>query len=347
MRRSLFFFLFIANCTLCFAQKLEWSVDFSTIFDNREGDNKMTDTRTFFQTQLAPEIGISLLDGRHRLMGGIVWTQPIGCEWDGHRLSPTLYYRYTGPKGWDMALGMFPRSLLHTPMPDYIWNDSTYYTQHNIRGAMASYTGRNGYFEAIVDWRAMQSATQREAFNIITRGEYQRPQSKFIAGGLVMMNHFALTKPANPDDHIVDNFIVNPYIGLDLTRSTGLDSLTFRLGALTSITRNRAYEKWKIPTGARLQVDLAWKWFRWHNVSYIGGRLFPYYHEFGALLDQGEPYYQSKWYNRTTLQGIIFDNRYVNLRASLDFNLAENNFTFYQRIILRVYFDSSNCKPTL
>ncbi len=31
-----------------------WDVDFSTVFDNREGDSKYTDTRTYFQTQLAP-----------------------------------------------------------------------------------------------------------------------------------------------------------------------------------------------------------------------------------------------------------------------------------------------------
>lgn len=344
MRRHILIFLCLP-AFLCaksiVAQHVEWSVDFSTIFDNREGDNKITDTRTFFQTQLSPEVGLSLLDGQHRLMGGIVWTQPIGCEWEGHRLSPTLYYRYAGSRGWSFTMGMFPRTLMYKNMPDYIWNDSIYYAQRNIRGAMVTYAGDNGYFEAVVDWRAMQSDTRREAFNIITRGEYQRPTSGFLIGAVAMMNHFALTHPARPDDHIVDNFIVNPYVGIDISRSTGLDSLVFRLGALSSITRNRAESKWKVPVGAWLDVNLEWRWFRWHNVTYIGGRLFPYYQEFGALLDLGEPYYQSKWYNRTSLQGTIIDNQYVNLRASLDFNIAPDNFTFYQRLILRVYIDSS------
>ena len=51
------------------AQRLEWNVDFNTVFDNRECDNKMTDTKTFFQTQLAPEIGVSVKEGMHSIMG--------------------------------------------------------------------------------------------------------------------------------------------------------------------------------------------------------------------------------------------------------------------------------------
>lgn len=328
-------------CQHVAAQQLEWSVDFNTVFDNREGDSKMTDTRTFFQTQLAPEVGVSLLDGQHSLMGGVVWTQPIGCEWYGKRVSPTLYYRYRGNNGWNMAMGMFPRALMHRQLPNYVWSDSTYYTQRNVRGFMAGYSGEDGFFEAVVDWRAMQSRTRREAFNIIVQGEYKRPSSVFLAGGLAMMNHFALTSEPTPDQHIVDNFIVNPYVGFDLSQHTSLDSLTLRVGALSSITRNRAFDKWKMPVGAWLEIDLAWRWLSWHNTTYAGGRLFPYYSDFGPLLDQGEPYYRSKWYNRTSVMGTVIDNKFVNLRASLDFNVAKDNFTFYQRLIVRVYIDSS------
>ncbi len=343
MRRLLTILLLaVATSLIATAQRFEWAIDFNTVFDNREGDNKLTDTRTFFHTQLAPEIGVSLLDGTHRLMGGVVWTQPIGCEWYGHKVSPTLYYQYRGPNGWNLSLGMFPRALLLSPMPEFIWNDSTYYTQHNIRGAAATYQGRNGFFQAVVDWRAMQSETRREAFNIIANGEFQRPASIFIAGGLAMMNHFALTRHATPDQHIVDNFIVNAYAGIDLSRHVSpLDSLTLRVGPLASITRNRADGGWKTPIGARLELLMQWKWLQWHNITYAGGRLFPYYSDFHALLDQGEPYYSTRFYNRTTVAGTIFSNQFANLRASLDFNIASHNFTFYQRLILRVYIDSS------
>lgn len=326
-----------------YAQKLEWNIDFNTVFDNREGDNKMTDTRTFFHTQLAPEIGLSMLDGQHSIMGGVVWTQPIGCEWYGQRVSPTLYYRYRGPKGWSMAMGMFPRTLMHRQMPNYIWNDSVQYMQRNIRGAMATYEGRDGYFEALIDWRAMQSEKRREAFNIIAHGEWHKPGRLFLAGGVAMMNHFALTRHATPDQHIVDNFIVNPYVGLDLSHRVGkLDSLTVKIGSLTSITRNRGVDGWKVPTGLWLDIDLQWRWLGWQNTTYLAGEpLFPYYSEFGAQLDQGEPYYRSEWYNRTSVYATIMSNKFMNLQASMDFNVAKDNFTFYQRLVVRVFIDSN------
>ena len=345
MRKCLLIAAILVMASCCchtVAQQLEWNVDFNTVFDNREGDSRMTDTRTFFHTQLSPEIGVSMFDGTHRLMGGVVWTQPIGSEWYGKRLSPTLYYRYKGGgTGWSVAMGMFPRTLMHRQLPNYVWNDSICYMQRNVRGFMATYDGSDGYFEALVDWRAMQSESRREAFNIIAHGEWQRKGSMLMAGGVAVMNHFALTSNPDPDQHIVDNFLVNPYVGLDFTQRVGLDSLAVRVGALSSITRNRAYDKWKMPVGAWLDVTLRWKWLEWHNTTYAGEKLFPYYSDFGPLLDQGEPYFRSSWYNRTSVYGTIIDNRFVNMRASLDFNLAENNFTFYQRLVVRVYIDSS------
>lgn len=61
------------------AQKpdLYWGVDMSALFDNREGDEKFADAKTFFQTQLAPEIGLTL-DKKD------IWSQP---EPYGHSLS--------------------------------------------------------------------------------------------------------------------------------------------------------------------------------------------------------------------------------------------------------------------
>ena len=91
---------------------LYWSVDLDAVFDNREGDTQHAAAKTIFQTQLAPEIGISLEEDRHRIAAGAVWTQPIGCEWEGHRISPTVYYRYQN-KGLRFAMGMFGRDQLY------------------------------------------------------------------------------------------------------------------------------------------------------------------------------------------------------------------------------------------
>lgn len=327
----------ILNISGLYAQRpdLYWSVDLDVVFDNREGDTKYAYAKTFFQTQLAPEIGISLQDDTHRIAAGAVWTQPIGCEWDGHRISPTVYYRYQkgGLRG---ALGMFGRDLLYSDLPNFIWNDSVKYAQRNVRGAMIGYMNNNGYFQALLDWRGMQTKTRREAFNIIANGERTYRGGKFMWGGTAMMNHLALDNSGDPDQNVVDNFIYNPFVGVNFAKvfPCTLDSCSLRAGILGGLTRDRADMKWKTPAGVWLDLDVRWKFLELKDTFYAGGKLFPYYGKFGCLLDQGEPYYAASLYNRTSISATLLKRSFVDLRASLDFNVAPSFFNFYQRLIL-------------
>ncbi len=319
--------------------KFEWSIDFRSVFDNRECDARYTDCKTFFLAQLSPEIGVSFSDRRHLVSGGVVYTQPIGCEWDGHRLSPTLYYMYKVPRT-RFALGMIPRRHLIRELPNYLMSDSANYFQSNIRGAMVALQRPDGFFQAFIDWRGMQGEKRREAFHIIGQGEWQRPGGMFMAGGVGMLNHLARRKNAPASERVIDNFVVNPYVGLDLTpKVSPIDSLSLRVGPITSITRNRAEGGWIVPIGLWAELDMSWWRLSLQNTLYVGNKpLFPLYSQFGSLLNDGEPYYASKFYNRTSLLGHIFVYKdMVNLDAALDFHVAERNFTFYQRLILRVF----------
>lgn len=315
---------------------LYWSVDMSAVFDNREGDTKYAAAKTFFQTQLAPEIGISLYDGRHLVAGGVVWTQPIGCEWEGHRLSPTLYYRYQS-KGLRFAMGMFGKDQLYAEMPNYIWNDSVNYSQRNIRGAMIGYRNEKGYFQAFIDWRGMQTKTQREAFNIIASGERQYADGKYMWGGVAMMNHLALDGSEHIGQNVVDNFIYNPYVGINISKmtSTTLDTCSLRVGVLGGLTRDRGDKIWKTPIGAWADLDISWKFLELKNTFYAGGKLYPYYGHYGVTLDQGEPYYAASLYNRTSVMVWFLRRKFVSIKGSLDFNVAPSHFNFYQRVILQ------------
>ena len=321
---------------------LYWGLDMSAVFDNREGDTRYAAAKTFFQTQLAPEIGISLDGGKHRVAAGAVWTQPIGCEWEGHRISPTAYYRYES-KGLRFAMGMFGRDQLYADMPNYIWSDSVKYSQRNIRGAFIGYRNGKGFFQAVLDWRGMQTKTQREAFNIVATGERVYSGGKFMWGGTAMMNHLALDKSETPGQNVVDNFIYNPYLGINISKMayTPLDSCSLRLGILGDLTRDRCGEKeWKTPMGIWADVDVRWKFLELQNTFYAGGNLYPIYDKYGTLLDQGEPYYAASLYNRTTASVIFLKRSFVTVKASLDFNLAPDHFNFYQRVM--VDFNISN-----
>lgn len=342
LTRAFAVLLTAVSCAPLAAQELTWDVDFASVFDNREGSNRYTDTKTFFFTNLAPEIGLRFSE-KDRIAGGVVWNQPIGCEWEGARVSPTLYYRRVdGP--WRFSMGMFPRRQLREEMPSFLWSDSLSYHQNNIRGVLVQYErpGR-GFFDAYVDWRGMQTATQREAFNIVFHGRwYPRREGVFFFGAHAMMNHFALSRENKENQHIVDNFLANPYVGTDLSRVTPLDSLRVRAGLLLTIERNRANpdDSWQTPCGGWLEVIAQYRRFGIKNSLYAGGKLFPSYLDFGAKLYQGEPFYRSCLYNRTDVWADIIRGDRLGLRASLDFHVTSDSFIFYQRLILRVNIGS-------
>lgn len=318
-----------------------WCIDFETVFDNREGDNSITDTRTFFFTNLAAEAGVRFSDS-DRIAAGLVWNLPIDNEKEGRRLSPTLYYRHHSRR-WSASLGMFPRTQLQQELPGFLWSDSLAYFQRNIRGAMLQYHSPEAFFDFYLDWRQMQTESRREAFNIVFHGQWRPGAHRFFIGGHAMMNHFALSKNSPSHEHIVDNFLVNPYMGLDLGSATPLDSLSVRAGAVITVERNRAFGNWTAPAGGWLELLGEWRWLGLKNSLYAGGRLLPSYGMLGADLYQGELFYSTRFYNRTDLYARIIRNRWIELQASLNFNVTPGSFIFYQRLTLRVYLDRNNC----
>lgn len=252
------------------------------------------------------------------------------------KVTPTLYYRHESDK-WKFSMGMFPRTQLREPLPGFLWCDSLAYFQRNIRGALVQYEERNGFFDAYIDWRAIQTETRREAFNIMFHGQWRPGARSFLMGGHLLMNHFAKTRHADESQSIVDNFLVNPYIGVDLSRKTVLDSLVVKAGALLTVERYREYNGWKTPGGFWLDATFEWRFLGLRNSLYAGGKLFPLYGQFGTLLYQGESYYQSSFYNRTDVYARVLRNKYMDLEAQLNFNVAKGNFMFYQRLILNIH----------
>lgn len=320
-----------------FAKGIEptWSIDFGSVFDNREGDDKMYEDKTFFFTTLAPEFGLKFTP-KDRIAGGAVWNQPLMNGVSEGKIVPTLYYRHEGEK-WKFSMGMFPRTQLREPLPGFMWCDSLAYFQKNVRGALVQYEDACGFVDAYIDWRAQQTETRREAFNIVAQGMWRPGQHVFITGARAMMNHFAKTRHADESQSIVDNFLVNPYVGVDLSGKTFLDLLTLKAGTLFTIERYREYKGWKTPGGVWVDLAMEYKWLGLKNSLYKGGKLFPLYGTFGTQLYQGESYYQSDFYNRTDIYAKIVKNKYMELEGQLNFNVARGNFMFYQRLILNIH----------
>lgn len=340
LRLSLIALLLICLCTTSAAQaRLEWSVDFGTVFDNREGDNDYRRAETIFFTQLRPLAGIRL--GRHdSFMGGVDWIEPVGYDWEGTRVRPVLFYRHSTDR-WSGSFGVFPRTQLFEEMPSFMWGDSTAYFQPEIRGALLQWRGGRSFAELYVDWRQKQTVSKRESFTIAGHGRWQAPGGPWMAGGYITMNHLALTKNAPENMHIVDNFLAAPYIGADFSDGTALDSLRVRAGAAITVERNRAEGNWRYPAGGWLELIIGYKGFRLKNMLYAGGRLLPSFGLFGAELYQGDPFYGPRFYDGAELSYGIIQKKWGQLRAELDFNFSPHSFIFYQKITLAIRFGQS------
>lgn len=335
MRKVLYVFIAILAAIPLRALEPTWSIEFGSVFDNREGDGKICDDKTFFFTTLAPEAGLKFT-ATDRIAGGVVWNQPLENGVRDGKVYPTLYYRHDG-QAWKFSMGMFPRTQLREPLPGFMWCDSLAYFQRNIRGALVQYAHTKGFFDAYIDWRQMQSETRREAFNIVFHGQWYPTAQRGFAGAHLLMNHFAKTRHPAPDERIVDNFMVNPYVGADLGRLTPVDSLVVRAGAVATIERNRASGKWAVPAGAWVDLTAEWRFLGLRNSFYAGGRLMPLWGEFADQLYQGEPYYSSSFYDRADLYAKVYSNRFMSLQAELNFNFARSTFMFYQRLILIIH----------
>lgn len=320
-----------------------WEINLGSVFDNREGDTKMNDAKTFFFVTLAPEIGLKL-SNKDRIAGGAVWTQPLENTVKNSKIIPTLYYRHESDK-WGFSMGMFPRTQLFSPLPGFMWCDSLAYFQRNIRGALVQYENKKNRFEAYIDWRGMQSKETREAFNIIARGDWHPKDGVFFIGANLMMNHLARRKNSPDDERVVDNFLANPYIGVDLSSCTPLDLLNIKGGMVLTIERNRADEiGWRTPGGTWFDLTAEWKFLGLKNSLYSGGKLFPEYGLLGTTLYQGEPFYMSSFYNRTDIYAKILQKSFLTLQAQLNFNFAKDNFIFYQRLLLDINIGNVNSK---
>ena len=321
-------------------QQFVWSIDAGSVFENREGDDYYSPDQTITFTRLSPEVGISLMGGKHRIMGGVSWYQPLGNEWDGYKLSPTVYYRYVSPS-WRISLGMLPRTQLIEQLPTVLMSDSLRYTEPNIRGALIQYVNNRGFMELALDWRSLQTATQREAFSVYFHGRWN-PVWALMVGGRLQVNHLAKTSEPTPGQNVNDDIAINPYVGLDLGKYTPqLDSLTIKAGLMLQLERDRGNGIWHKPYGLMVDATAEWRFLGIDEHIYVGKNLFPLYHKYGHLLNMGDPSYQAKVYSRTNIRAYIFRNQFMNLYASLDFHYTPDAFTFWQKIALRVYIDNN------
>ena len=323
--------------TLCAtAQQVEWSVDFSTVVNNREGGNEQTPDQTFIFTRLAPEVGLSLPDSTHLIKGGVAWYQPMNDRGNGYKVLPTLYYQYRGHR-WRAAVGVLPRTLLREPLPQFMWSDSLNYCTPNVRGALLQYVHNASYAELMLDWRQMQTENRREAFVAGINGKWNF-SGDWTLGGHLQYNHLAKRRNAGEEEGVNDDATINPMIGW--RHGTGDLHGSIEAGAVVQLQRARIEHRWRTPAGFVATGELGWRWLDVKEHIFAGKDLFPLYPTFGSELNLGDPYYRSNFYSRTDLRAHMVRNRFVDLNAMLSFHVTDATFGFWQQISCRVYIDN-------
>ncbi len=319
------------------AQDFLWSIEVVPYFDNREFAYERMTSQTLFATRATPTIGIEI--DNHSIVAGMSWIQPIDSRIELSRFKPTIYYRYnTTP--FSMSMGLFPRTQLIEPLDDFMHNDSLSFFSPNIQGALFQHRSQQGYVEAMVDWRGLPTETTREAFMIVAQGRIHINRWLF-AGGNATMNHLARGKNELPgyETHVTDNIMIRPYLGVDFSHRTVLDSLSLRCGYLATLDRERGVTQWITSHAFVADLTAEWRFLGLRNKFYYGSSAQTMYNRLGTALYQGEAYYGTTWHNRLDIYGYIFRNSYINCFASLNLIFTPGQVGTQQQLVVRAYID--------
>ena len=313
------------------AQRFVYDIDFLTFFDNRESRIPSYPAQTLFGARLSPEIGLEINDsiyGNHHLMVGVSYAQPFGSTWRDARIHPTLYYRYR-QHGFNLAFGFIPWRNTRTALPDYLMSDSLRYYSPNIKGVHFGYSSRHGFTEFICDWRGMQSPTMREAFRPLLTGEYH--YQWFFTGGNAQLNHLA--SRLNTYDGVCDDITAQPFVGINFSQLTPLDTLALRTSYIISYQRERRTNTLYIAHGFLAELSMKWRFLEAENTLYVGNPLMPLYPQYGPLLNQGEAFFQRPIYNKTQFSVYILQCPFANIRFSWNLHYTPGYPLAHQQLL--------------
>lgn len=329
MRKILSAALFWALCISASAQKLDYALNFSYYFDNREfdrGAEAYAESMTLFAARLSPYIGLRFDAGRHtahRVMAGIDIYKEMG---DGQKYKSlldemSLYYEYShnGRKRRDFKLvaGVFPRSYSEGTYSRVIFSDATLFTDHNIEGLLLKYRAGGIYSELYCDWMGKYGYDSRERFQINTSGE-ARLWSLLSLGWSGSLYHYSCSEL---EHYVVDNALAYVYAKLDLSKQLGFQKLFLKSGMLTGYQRDRRQKLSTIPIGSENILAIGMWNIGVENTLVYAPEMMVYYDEFGSGLYYGSPFYHTDsrkphLYDRLELHWGKRLNRLLSLKVS-------------------------------
>ena len=310
--------------------KIVVGADFDTYFDNREySGSEIGESGTFFSSRLTPKVGVKWNDRNSLIFGVDLWSDFGDVTNFFAKAHPLAYYRFASDKVRAYA-GIFSREEMIGDYSEIFISESERFYQNRVQGFMGQYLGNRGSVELSIDWCGMYSVASREKFRILSAGRYwfDNYSRHFYGGYALQMFHYAGSETIS--NCVVDNLIVNPYVG---ARFSAYFDFDVRLHYIQTLQRDRANEdKFRTPMGGMLQLKME-KWGVYIDEQlYVGKDLLPYYSSFRSdafPAGYGADLYSSERFFGTT--GNVYNNTKIGYnRSFFDDTLSVNAYIAMQ-----------------
>ncbi|MDR3012827.1 MAG: hypothetical protein LBU70_06420 [Chitinispirillales bacterium] len=330
-RILLFSLLMMAGRTLVWSDDtlltspLEYRVSFDGVLDNREYHRPLTDQTLFFMRG-EMELGYAL-DERHKMRGGVSYTQEFGAPETADNLYALLYYHYDNEgRGAQFHFGAFPRAGA-LELPKWFFGDEAAYYRPFVHGAAVEINTHGVTLGAWVDWTGRQTEIVNESFLFGYGAKYRH--GWFFAEHDFMMYHFAHTDPYTPGEHVQDNGGASAEIGVILGGYKYVDTLWLAVGGMVSLDRDRGDNVWYTPAGGFVRGEankafflLRFFYYTGEPQRFIWGDDFFAFSELGTLLRLDA--------------GIRFnDKRHFSMELSQSFHFYNNRIGYSQHFLLK------------
>ena len=294
--------LLLSLSALAQSERLYLDTDFNFDFDNTEySGSNLGASETLFGVSLTPVLRYEWNE-RHSLGVGANMQKWFGSVCFLDDIDLVAYYQYKDEK-YGAVAGLFLRDKLLGRYSEAFFSNAWLVDNSLVQGLALQYHDKIGFAELVADWNGMYSLETREQFRILFSGEGRFAKIMY-AGASAEMQHYA--NRADFEYNVVDNLVINPYVGVDFKAFFDFD---IRLGYLQTLQRDRLTGGgWRTPMGGEFSLRMSrWGLFISNNL-YVGKNLQPLYHLvgkegtiYGADLYASDPFYgtTSGIYNRT------------------------------------------------
>ncbi len=294
------------------AQKLEYSVLFQGIGDNREYSREYALPKTILGERTSFEIGTTL-DENHKFRVGLSHLFEFGSEINDLKPNLTAYYQYND-KQKVFYFGAFPRlGLLNYPLA--MLSDTLNYYRPNIEGLYGQYKWTWGNQGGFVDWTSRQTDYKRETFLAGIFGKMQF--GSFFFENYLLMFHYAGTALRPEGEHISDNHGMSLLLGANLEKLIPIQKAYIKAGILESGLRERNVTDGYI-TGWSFTGEL-------YGESKSFALRATYHQGDGHNLMYGDSFYNADSYLRTDIYWKFINSEQIQGRFNLSFHLIEGS----------------------